>query len=327
MARLRIWERGAGLETTVERIGFVGAGRAGTALARAFAAAGWPVVAIASRTPASAARLAARLPAAIAVPSGEHVAAHADLVFLTVPDAAIAPVAGAIPWTPDHAVVHTSGADSLEPLAAARRAGARVGAFHPLQTFAAPSPDPLAPFAGVTCAVEADAALLPRLEALAVVVGARPLGLPPEARALYHASAAIASNYLVTLIHLAADLWRTFGVPEAEATAALLPLIRGAVANVAAHGAAGPALTGPIARGDAATVERHLRALATARPELLDAYRALAHATVALARAQAHLAPEAADAVRQTLDTIAESRPCAARRVAASPPTSVPEAG
>src|SRR5262245_9483157 len=146
----------------VERIGFVGAGRAGTALARALAAVGWPVVAIASRTPASAARLAAQLPVAQAVSNAQAVADAAELVFLTVPDSAIGPVAASVGWRPHHAVVHTSGVDTLAPLATARGAGALVGGLHPLQTFAAtPSPDRLAPFAGITCALDADPALLP----------------------------------------------------------------------------------------------------------------------------------------------------------------------
>src|SRR5581483_8058493 len=103
---------------------------------------------------------------------------------------------------------------------------------------------------------------------------------------LYHAAAVVASNYLVTLLHLAAGLWDVLGVDEQTAIGALLPLVRGAVENVAAHGP-GPALTGPIARGDAATVAKHLAAIAAARPDSLPAYRALARATLALAQAEA----------------------------------------
>jgi predicted short-subunit dehydrogenase-like oxidoreductase (DUF2520 family) len=276
----------------VERIGFVGAGRAGTALARALAAVGWPVVAVASRTPAAAALLAAQLPTARALADAQAVADAAELVFLTVPDSSIGRVAEAVGWRSHHAVVHTSGADSLAPLAAARRAGALVGALHPLQTFsAAAAPDPLVPFAGITCALDADPALLPRLEALVRALGARPLTLPAEARPLYHAAAVLASNYLVALLDLSADLWQAFGVSEEEAVEALLPLARTALANVAAQGAAA-ALTGPIARGDLATVDKHLAALAAARPETLEVYRALGAATLALAR-EHHRLPEA----------------------------------
>lgn len=264
-------------------VGFVGAGRAGGALAPALAAAGWPVVAVASRTPAAAAALAARLPEARAVSDAQGVADLADIVFLTVPDTAIAPVASAVAWRRGQAVIHTSGADSLAPLAPAARAGALVGCLHPLQTFAGePDPDPLRVFKGITCALEGDPALLPTLEALTLALGARPLVLPAEARAAYHAAAVIAANYVVTLLHLAADLWTSFGVSEEVAVEALLPLVRRAVDNVADQGTR-RALTGPIARGDAATVEKHLTALRTARPDTIDPYAALARATLALA--------------------------------------------
>src|SRR3954469_4452501 len=240
----------------VEGLGFVGAGRAGTALARGLAAVGWPVVAVSSRTAAHAEALAACLPGARALPDAQGVADVADVVFLTVPDAAISAVAEAIAWTRGQGVVHASGVESVAPLAAAARQGALAGSFHPLQTFAAvPPPDALAPFVGVTCALEGDHTLLPRLEAMARALGARPQALPPETKLMYHTAAVLASNYLVTLLHLAADLWGACGIAPEEATAALLPLVRGAVENVAAHGTV-DALTGPIARGDVSTVAK-----------------------------------------------------------------------
>jgi len=314
----------------VERIGIVGAGRAGGALALALAAAGWPVVAVASRTPARAAWLAAALPGAAVVASAQAVADAADLVVLTVPDAAIGPVAAGVAWRPGQAVVHTSGVESLGPLAPARDAGALVGSLHPLQTFGpAPAADPRAPFVGITCALEGDAALLPRLEAIVAALGARSLRLPPEAKPLYHAAAVVASNYLVTLLHLAAGLWDVLGVDEQTAIGALLPLVRGAVENVAAHGP-GPALTGPIARGDAATVAKHLAAIAAARPDSLPAYRALARATLALAQAEGRVGREAAAALCRVLadgaedSATASGEPLPAPRAADEPPGALP---
>ena len=294
----------------MERLGFVGAGRAGTALARGLAAVGWPVVAVSSRTAAHAEALAACLPeAARALPDAQGVADAADVVFLTVPDAAISAVAEAIAWTRGQGVVHASGVESTAPLAAAARQGALAGSFHPLQTFAAvPPPDALAPFVGVTCALEGDHTLLPRLEAMARALGARPQALPPETKLLYHTAAVLASNYLVTLLHLAADLWRTFGVPEREATEALLPLVRGAIDNVAAHGAV-EALTGPIARGDAGTVEKHLAALAAARPEALATYRALGRATLELVRLRGDLDAEAVAALEALVGQAPDAEP------------------
>jgi predicted short-subunit dehydrogenase-like oxidoreductase (DUF2520 family) len=280
----------------VERVGFIGAGRAGTALARGLRAAGWPVVAVSSRTPSHARRLARAVRGAEAVEWPQTVADAADLVCLTVPDTAITAVAENVVWREGQAVVHTSGVESLDVLAAAARAGAQVGSMHPLQTFAAPAADPLAPFRGITCVLEGDARLLPRLEAVTEALGARALVLPEGAKARYHAAAVFAANYVVTALHTAAELWATFGVPAPTALAALLPLTRAAIENVAVHGAAG-ALTGPVARGDVATVEKHLAALAEARPEVLRAYRALGEGTLRLARRRGRLDPAAAAAL------------------------------
>jgi len=287
----------------VEHVGFVGAGRAGTGLARGLAAAGWRVCAVSSRTSAHAERLAARLPAARALADAQAVADCTDIVFLTVPDAAIAGVAESVAWRGGQAVVHASGAESLAPLRAAARRGALVGSLHPLQAFAcasAAAADPLAPFAGITCGIEADPALTARLHAMSESLGARGLALPAGAKPLYHAAAVMASNHVVTLLHQAADLWGALGFSEGEARAALLPLVRGTIDNVAAHGAV-ETLTGPVARGDATTVEKHVRALAAARSRALDAYRVLARATLDLALRRGELNPAAAEALKAVL--------------------------
>ena len=106
-----------------------------------------------------------------------------------------------------------------------------------------------------------------------------PFEVPEEKRAAYHAAAAIASNFLVALEESAAELLEGCGVPDAREL--LAPLVLRTAANWAEHGPS--ALTGPIARGDEATVVRHLEALAETDPELLDLYRTLAERTVSLA--------------------------------------------
>lgn len=297
---------------SVERIGIVGAGRLGSALARALGQVGWPVVAVASRTPAHARTLAAAVSGARAVDTPQAVADVAELVFLTVPDTAIASVAASVRWRAGQGVVHTSGVESLTPLASAREHGALLGSLHPLQTFARPSRNPLRSFRGITCAIESDPELFPRLESVVTAVGGEPLLLAPEAKALYHAAAVLAANYVVSLLHVAAQLWRAAALPEDRALQALLPLTRAAVENVAARGPAA-ALTGPIARGDVETIEKHLGALAAATPEHLALYRELGEATLALARAAGQL-----DAARAA--AVAARLRAPRRRVAPRPP-------
>ena len=201
----------------------------------------------------------------VAVTGRELQVGPADLVVLCVPDEAIAAVAAAIapgPW-----VAHTSGATGLAALAPHTR---RLS-LHPLQTFTrARGAEQLdGAFAAITA--ESPAALAVAHE-LAALLGLEPFLLVDTDRAAYHAGAAIASNYLVTLQRAASLLLASAGAPPE----ALVPLLRGTIDN-------GFELTGPIARGDWTTVERHLEAIRERTPALEPLYRVLADATVALA--------------------------------------------
>lgn len=272
-------------------IGFVGAGRIATALAPAMNRLGWPVSAVASRSPSSAARLVASIPGCQAAPTPQAAADRAEIVFLTVPDDAIRQVCSAIDWRPGLAAVHCSGAWGIELLSAAADQGAATGAFHPLQTFAGAD----APLSGVSVAIDAEEALRGLLERLASDLGCYPFALPPEARAIYHASATFAGNYLVTLLASAASLWASFA--PGEALPALLPLVKTTLANVEALGPA-RALTGPLARADVDTVRRHLGALSQAAPELADLYRRLGLTTLRLAAAGGGYPQDKAETLR-----------------------------
>jgi len=185
----------------------------------------------------------------------------ADLVLLCVPDAAIADVARAVaegPW-----IAHVSGAT---PLAALDPHVRRFG-VHPLQTFThARGPEQLdGAVAAVTAETEEGRA---RGFELARTLGLEPFELADDARPLYHAGAAIASNFLVTLHRAASALFVAAGAPPEG----LVPLMKRTIEN-------GFELTGPIARGDWATVEAHVRAIRAAAPELEPMYLALAEAT------------------------------------------------
>jgi predicted short-subunit dehydrogenase-like oxidoreductase (DUF2520 family) len=287
------------------RIGVIGAGTVGTALALALADRGYPVVAVASRRVASAAALASRIPGCRASATPQAVVDAADLVLLTVPDDAIRAVADGVRWRPGVAAVHCSGAAGLDVLAAAAAAGAAVGSCHPLQSFA-DAGEALRALPGSTFALEGDGALLARLELLVRDLGGRPLRLPPGAKALYHASAVLAGNYLVTLAQTAAELWAAFGLSREEALAALLPLLRGTVDNLERVGVP-RALTGPIARGDAGTVRRHLAALGDRAPHVVELYRRLGLATIPIAVDKGTLTAEAAGRLRALLSAPAAS--------------------
>jgi predicted short-subunit dehydrogenase-like oxidoreductase (DUF2520 family) len=268
----------------VSRVGVVGPGRLGTALAAALREAGVEVDGPAGRGE---------------VPSG------CEAIVLCVPDteipAAAATVAGTAPL-----VGHTSGATGLAALEAA--GGAAFG-LHPLQTFPerapaeaasaegdgsaerAPSeatspergPSALAAFAGAGCAVAGSTpAALDFAIRLAELLGMTPFEIDDEGRAAYHAAASVTSNFTVTLLAAAERIAASAGLAPHETRALLAPLVRRTVESVAELGPE-RALTGPIARGDDATVEAQRRAIEDAAPELLDLFDELVRHTRALA--------------------------------------------
>ena len=279
-------------------VGFVGAGAVGTALALALSQAGYVVRAAASRSHASALRLAERAPGVEACRDAQEVVDRCAMVFLTVPDDAIAEVAGALTWRQGQAAVHCSGATPLDSLRAPRSQGALVGGFHPLQTFAAPE-SAARDLAGTTFGIEADASLREQLHQMAQTLGGRPIDLRAEDRPLYHASAVAGCGLLAALVGLAADLWSGYAT-RGEGLRALLPLVRGTLESLDRDGLPA-ALTGPLTRGDATTVSSHLRALETASPALLPIYCHLALAALPLARAKGGLSPDAEAALERSL--------------------------
>ncbi len=263
------------------KIGFIGAGTVATALAVGLSSKGYHVVAVSSRSQTSARKLAQLVNGCQAFSSNQDVADTAELVFIATPDDAIASVAAQVQWHSGHSVVHCSGADSTDILLSARKSGARVGAFHPLQTFAS-FRQAMENIPGTTFALEAEEPLLGMLKDMATDLGGRWIELGAGGKVIYHAAAVFACNYLVTLVKLATDLWQTFAIPPEQATQALLPLIRGTINNIDTIGIP-KCLTGPIARGDAGTIKKHLSALQKVAPDLVATYQELGLKTIPIA--------------------------------------------
>lgn len=279
----------------MQNIGFIGAGTVGTALAVRLSEKGYPVMAVASRTPASAERLASLVNGCKVHHSGQAVADVAEMVFITTPDDAIAQVAAEVQWHSAQSIVHCSGAESLDILEPATNAGAQAGAFHPLQTLASVA-YAIENIPGSTFALEAEEPLMSTLKEMVGALGGRWIELGPGDKVLYHAAAVMACNYLVTLVNLATDLWQTFGVPTSEATRALLPLLQGSVNNLGNVGLPN-CLTGPIARGDLGTIRKHLTALESRAPGVLAAYRELGRQTVPIALAKGRIDGQRAEEI------------------------------
>jgi predicted short-subunit dehydrogenase-like oxidoreductase (DUF2520 family) len=306
----------AGDLTQLGRVGVIGAGAVGSAIALALVAHGARVERVYSRTPAHALALASALPGGAAVPSADAVAAGSDLIFVAVPDDVIAQIAAETRWRAGQLVVHLSGAQSAEALTDALAQGARIAALHPLMTFPRTAEVPgveviLKRLAGCAWAYEADdEASMDQLTAIIQSLDGRAIRLTAADRAPYHLAAVLASNYVVTLLAAAVRLWGTFGARPGTALESLLPLTRAAVEQLDTMGLP-DALTGPIARGDTGTMRTHLdwlTAHTASVPDLLrlrDAYIALARLTIPVALEKGSLPPEAAEELRHMLSDVA----------------------
>jgi predicted short-subunit dehydrogenase-like oxidoreductase (DUF2520 family) len=281
------------------KTGFIGAGTTGTALAVRLSQKGWPVLGVYSRSQSSAEKLAGRVPSCQVYHTGQELADIAEMVFITTPDDSITRVCSELRWHQGQSVLHCSGAHSVDILEAAARSGAAVGSFHPLQTFAGVD-QAVANLPGSTFALEAGEPLLSTLKELSSLLNGSWVQLGPGDKVLYHAAAVFASNYLVTVVKLALDLWRDFGVSPKEATRALLPLIRGTLNNIENIGLP-DCLTGPVARGDSGTIEKHLMALEARNPSVAATYRELGLQTVPIALAKGKINQQKAEEMKALL--------------------------
>jgi len=281
------------------KTGFIGAGTTGTALGVRLSQKGWPVVAVSSRTLSSAQKLAGLVPNCQVCHTAQELADAAELVFITTPDDVVAQVCGEVQWREGQSVVHCSGAHSVDILEPARKLGAAVGSFHPLQTFADVD-QAVENLPGSTFALEAEEPLLSTLKELTSLLNGNWVELKPGDKVLYHAAAVFACNYLVTLVKLALDLWLDFGVSPEEATRALLPLLKGTIKNIDTIGLP-DCLTGPVARGDLGTIERHLSSLEARNSSLLTTYKELGLQTIPIALAKGKIDERKAEEMKALL--------------------------
>ena len=281
-------------------MGVVGAGRVGAVLGNALRAAGHAVVGVSAVSAASRERAELLLPA-VPVLEVPDVVERAELVLLAVPDDALEPLVAGLAevgaWQGGQLVVHTSGRHGWRVLAPATASGAIPLALHPAMTFTGRSLD-LARLADCCFAVTAPAPVLPIGQALVVEMGAEPVVVAEEARPLYHAALAHGANHLVTLVAESLDLLAAAGVDSGPRV--LGPLLSAALENALRQGDG--ALTGPVARGDAGTVEAHVAAIAASGVDgALATYRRLARATADRALASGRLRVEAAQSLLAAL--------------------------
>jgi len=227
----------------------------------------------------------------------------ATLWMLTPPDGAIASMAVALAAAgrvrAGDVVFHCSGAQPASILAPLAASGAHLASVHPLKSFAEPGAA-VESFAGTWCTVEGDAAALKVLRPLFEQLGARVAQIDPAGKTLYHAASVLVCNDLTALMESGLRAYEAAGLDRATAQAMMEPLVRETLDNVFALGTV-RALTGPVARGDAAVVERQIEELQRRDPQIADVYCALNRIALELAREQGTTTQELLDTVALVL--------------------------
>lgn len=277
----------------MKKIAIIGAGNVGKVLGYALKSKGYDISAAFSRTENSR-QIAARLLQCPVYSEPEKAALDADIVFLTTPDRVIKEICDLIAeresFRKGQIVLHTSGAHSSEILFSARKQGALVLSLHPLQTFPELEMG-LRSLPGTFFTAEGDEEAFPIALEMVQALEGEMLFIPTEMKALYHAAACVASNYLVSLMDVALKMFGFMNIPSEKAFKSLSPLIYSTLHNIGELGAE-KALTGPIARGDVSTIITHLEALEKFVPELLSLYRRLGLYTVYVAARKGTLQKE-----------------------------------
>ena len=283
------------------KLGFVGAGRVGGSVAIALSRAGYPVVAISSRTFASAQGLAELVPGSVAYQKAQEAADEVDVVFITTADDAIGPVASGIRWRAGQGVVHCSGAASVDVFDTAAAQGAAPGAFHPLQAISSVE-NGVDSLPGTTFGIEGGEEMREYLAEAARAIGGNPIFLRPEDKVMYHLTGVLMGNLLTALGAVAAQMWETFGFTRAEGVKALAPMMRQVSVNLDRSGVP-DAVAGPYVRGDLGTVRKHLEALRSQAPQYLPLYRELALAGLPFAQERGPIDEERAAEIRELIES------------------------
>ncbi|HEX7070847.1 MAG TPA: Rossmann-like and DUF2520 domain-containing protein [Rhodothermales bacterium] len=282
----------------------IGAGAVGSSLALRLSDSGYPIRAVLSRTRASSETVAARIPSAVVIERVQDIPQECRLILLCVPDDELERSTVTLAVARDRwqgsFVAHVSGVHSIDVLAPIADRGGSTFGFHPIQTFPRRF-DPDA-FNGCYVGIEGDGDADDYGRALAMAIGAHPVMVASEDKLAYHLAASVASNHLVALLVMIERLADKRAPGSEWDLASFVPLIERTLQNALADGPSA-ALTGPVVRGDAATVARHLEVFEKQDPASREAYQALSRLLVEVATACNRLAPEARNAVIEALET------------------------
>ncbi|WP_168198198.1 Rossmann-like and DUF2520 domain-containing protein [Crassaminicella thermophila] len=266
------------------KIGFIGAGKVGTAFGIYLKNNGFEVCGYYSKTFASA-QQAAMLTNSKAVVCVDEIVNTSEILFITTSDDAIEKVCNDLAQKnllhKGQIIVHMSGAASSNILREAKKKGCFIYSMHPLQAFA-DIEKAVEDLKSTVFSIEGDQEKFEVMENILKKLGNTYFKLTQEQKSIYHMTACVVSNYLVTLMDYGLSLFLSIGIDEEEGYKALYPLIEGTIKNIYNLGTKN-ALTGPIARGDIGTVQKHIEALKNIKPDCLEFYKFLGLKTAELA--------------------------------------------
>lgn len=264
-----------------DRIVIIGSGKVGTAIGYLLRSAGYSICGVYDQS-IQAAQTAIPYTGGRVCTIQELADIKADGIFITTVDDAIAAVCKSLVQeraiNPGSKVIHMSGAGSIELIGSARSQGAFVASIHPVQSFA-DTENAISRIPGSLFGITADNEIKNWSVKLVEDLGGIPFFVDESDKPLYHAAACMASNYLTTLLFMVIDIYKTLGLTQDNAIKAFQPLVRGTLSNIENKGAV-QALTGPIARGDIGTIEKHLKILHEKLPQYLKVYCELGIITI-----------------------------------------------
>ncbi len=286
-----------------KRVSIIGAGVVGTAVGHILKTKGYNITAIASRTQASLDR-AFPYTGGLTTTDVVEAASLGDLVFITTQDDQIEKVCAKIAlgngFKAGNVILHMSGALSMKVLKSAEKAGAFTVSIHPMQSFV-DIDLAIKQLPGAYFGVTAEEKIQPLVFKLVKDLGGEPVVIKDEDKPLYHAAACVTSNYLAALLRFAQEIYLSIGISQEVSLKAIWPLVEGTLKNIKQKGTS-QALTGPIARGDLGTIEKHLSALKSKLPEALNLYEKLGNYTVEVALEKGSIDEKQADKIKQLLD-------------------------
>ncbi|PKN70672.1 MAG: DUF2520 domain-containing protein [Deltaproteobacteria bacterium HGW-Deltaproteobacteria-12] len=288
------------------KFAIIGLGKVGTAIGHLLRKSGHRIVAISDKSPAALKKARPYTGGKAFRDPGISVM-DADCIVITTPDDIISSVCNEIAdskLVKQKFVFHMSGAGGLDLLDTAKEAGAYVASIHPLQSFSSVD-TAIENIPGSIFGITTDKKAQKQAQIIVQDLNGIPIFISDVQKPLYHAAACIASNYLVSLLNVVESVYESIGISKTNAQKAYFPLIYGTLKNIEYSGSIN-ALTGPIARGDAGTIKKHIAAIAKTQPQYLSLYCNLGLITTNIAQKKGTLSKGKAKLINDLLKEVAE---------------------